>query len=443
MRIPRVTEVERFVVKVPFTPRCLDWNAREVWRWQLIEICRVRTEDPDVVGYGESTYYYTSGNASDAAIARVIGENPLTLLHDDRLGLDLQMALYDAAGKAVGVPIYQLLPLPKVRDRCPLGWWNIDMSAEAFAAEAQEAASQGYRYHKIKGRPWFDIYAQIEAIGAVTPPDYRIDVDFNDFLLHVGNATPVLSELDRYDSILLYEGPIPQRDVEGYRLLRQKVKKPLAIHFGLPPFPTAMREEVCDGFVLFGGVNELIRQGMLAAAFEKEFFLQQVGTGITTAMIAHIGAVLTHARWPAITCMNNYSDDLLTDPLTISSGNVVVPVGPGLGVTIDEDALENFRVDPPYDIPERRHLMTVSWPGGRTVTYAHMKRQVPLGTPSYSHLQYGTGVRAESARHVWEDFLSGNHPVMARGVRMDVTLDDGSEEFARRYEDAEEGLLFD
>ena len=53
------------------------------------------------------------------------------------------------------------------------------------------------------------------------------------------------------------------------------------------------------------------KQGFLAGTFRKPFWLQLVGTGLTTALSAHLGAVLPYAQWPAISCLNNYSDDLL------------------------------------------------------------------------------------------------------------------------------------
>jgi L-alanine-DL-glutamate epimerase-like enolase superfamily enzyme len=441
--MPRIRNVERIVVQVPFTPRCEEWNPLLVGRWRILEIVRVTTDDPGLVGYGESTYHYTSGNASDAAIERVTGGNPAEFLKDDSLGVDLQMALYDVVGKALGLPVHALLPVPKVRDWAPLGWWNHDMPPEVVAEEAKEAVSKGYLAHKIKTRPWLDVFAQVEAVGAVTPPEYKIDLDWNDMLLNVGNATPVLQELDRYPRVALYEGPIPQRDVEGYQHLRRKVAKPIAIHFGLPPFPTAVRTEMCDGFVVFGGVQAVLQQGILSAAFEKSFFLQQVGTGLTTAMVAHLGAILTHARWPAITCMNNYSDDLLTEPLTIEGGQVRVPEGPGLGVTVDEAALEKYQMEPPYDLPERRHIITVSWPDGRRVHFARMTRPPASGSAPYSHVHFADGSRAEVGRQCWEDFLAGNHPAFLRGVRMDVRKDDGSAEFTSLYERALRGPVRD
>ena len=434
-----MTAVERVVVDVPFTPRTDEWNALLVWKWRLLQVVRVRTEDPEVVGYGESCFHYTSGRASDESAARAVGACPAALLGDDGLGLDLQMALYDVVGKATGLPVHALLPLPRVREWCPLGWWNTKMPPEVLAEEAREAYAQGYRFHKFKARPWFDVYEQVDAIAAATPADFRVDIDWNDMLLSAAYAVPVLRELDAHPRTALYEGPIPQRDVEGYRQLRAKVAKPLAIHFGLPPFPTAVHEEMCDGFVVFGGVAEVLRQGVLCAAFEKPFFLQQIGAGLTTAMLAHLGAVLTHARWPAITALNHYADDLLAEPLTIRGGCVRVPEGPGLGVAVDEDALERYRADPPYRLPERRHVLTVSWPGGRRVHFAHMTRPSPSASSPYSHLQYGEGSRAGSGRQCWEDFLAGNHPVQERGVRLDVWKEDGSAEWSRLYERAERG----
>lgn len=404
----KITDVERIVVDVPFTPRCQQWNAREVWQWRISEVIRVLTDAPDIVGYGETILHYTWGRVSDAAVERVKGGNPADFLGDDSLGAGLQMALYDVVGKALGVPAYRLFNMPRVRQWCPISWWNIDFPPEALAEEAKEALAKGYTALKTKARPWWDIYAQVEAMSAVTPPYFRLDLDWNNMLLNAGNAAPVLAELDKYERVAIYESPIMQRDVEGHRVLRQKTTRPIALHFGDPPFPTAVREEVCDGFVIGGGVASVLRQGTLAAAFEKPFWLQLVGTGLTTALSAHLGAVLPFAQWPSVNCLNNYADDLLAEPLTIQGGYVRVPDAPGLGVTVDEEALVRYRMDPPYELPKPRLLLSVVWPGGRVVHYA-------------------------SLRQCWDDCWVGNQPVQERGVTMEVHPDDGSKEWADLY----------
>ncbi len=414
----RIKDVERVVVDVPFTPRCQEWNAREIWQWRIAEIIRLTTDAPDIVGYGETILHYTWGRVSDDAIARVLGGNPAAFLGDDSLGAGLQMALYDVVGKALGVPVYRLFNLPRVREWCPISWWNIDMPPEAFAEEAREALANGYTAYKIKARPWWDVYAQVEAIGEVTPPHFRLDLDWNNMLLNAGNAAPVLAALDTYERVAIYESPIMQRDVEGHRQLRQKTTRPIALHFGDPPFPTVIRDEVCDGFVVSGGVASVLRQGTLAAAFEKPFWLQLVGTGLTTAMSAHLGAVLPFAQWPAVNCLNNYADDLLVEPLAILGGFVQVPDAPGLGIEIDEDALVRYRMEPPYEFPKPRLLLSVVWPGGRVVHYASM-------------------------RQCWDDCWAGNQPVQERGVTMEVHPDDGSQAWAELYARAERSPVRD
>jgi len=122
-------------------------------------------------------------------------------------------------------------------------------------------------------------------------------------------------------------------------------------------------------------------------------------------MSTHLGAVLQFAQWPAVNCMNNYADDLLVEPLVIRDGFVKAPEGPGLGVEVDEGALTRYRMEPPYELPRPKLLLSVIWPGDRVVHYNTM-------------------------RQCWDDCWAGNQPVQERGVRMEEWLDDGSAEWA-------------
>ncbi|HSH79072.1 MAG TPA: mandelate racemase/muconate lactonizing enzyme family protein [Herpetosiphonaceae bacterium] len=425
----RITDIERITLDVPFTPRTKPWNELLVGQWRVVEVIRIST-DAGITGYGETLPYYTFGNVRDETIAQLRGANPAEYLGDDSVGASLQMALYDVVGKALGVPAYHLLPkvfqapilrpVPelRVRDWVPIAWWNTKMPPEVLAEEAKAALAQGYIAHKFKARPWFDVYAQVEAISEVTPPHYKLDMDWNNMLLNAGNAAPVLTELDKYERVALYESPIMHHDFEGNRLLRHKTTHPIALHFGDPPFPTAVREEVCDGFVVHNGVAEILRKGTLAGAFEKPFFLQMVGTGLTTALMAHVGAVLPFAQWPAITCMNIWTDDLLVEPLMIRGGYLKVPEAPGLGVEVDESALERYRMQPPYRVEIPKTLLSVVWPGGRVMHFANMEQ-------------------------CWTDFWFGKQPVQERGVTFEVRPDDGSREWAELYARAERAPVRD
>ena len=171
---------------------------------------------------------------------------------------------------------------------------------------------------------------------------------------------------------------------------------------------TAIREGVCDGFVISGGANRVKKHGILAEHADMPFWLQLVGTGLTTIFSVHQGAVLSRARWPAIPCINIYSHPLVKD-LRIEGGHIEVPQEPGLGIELDLDAVEKFRVDPDFEKPVKRQIHTIIWPDGRKSNYA---------TGTYR-----------------DQFLAGKLPGFLPGVSLDARLDDGSDDFDREYGD--------
>ncbi|GAG14653.1 unnamed protein product, partial [marine sediment metagenome] len=253
---------------------------------------------------------------------------------------------------------------PKVRDWCPISWWSNDMPTEDWTEEIREALSLGYMSAKLKARPWRDFCAQIGTLARIVPSDFRFDADFNAFLRDAGTATPYLLELEKVPAVAIFESPIPQGDIEGNALLRRKITRPLAMHYGTPPIQSALREEVCDGFVIGGGTDRIRQQAALAAQVNKPFWLQMVGTGLTTAFMLHFAATLSHATWPGVTCHEIYIDDLIQDRIEIKQGFAHVPEAAGLGVVPDEEAIARYQVEPGYSPAPPRALYRVTWPSG-------------------------------------------------------------------------------
>lgn len=402
-----VKDVERIVLNVPFHPRCAHVKEVRVSDWSVVELCKVTTAS-GVVGIGETLPHYTWGRSGDEQFNRVRDRNLFDFLMDDSLGAGLQMALFDAAGKLLDVPCHRLMGA-KYRDACPVSWWAQDMKPEEWAAEAKTAEAHGFTSIKVKARPWFDIDRQLASVCEVVSPHFKLDADFNGLLLGVDLAAPLISRLEqKYSNLAIVESPIPQEDVEGNALLRQKIRTPIAMHMGNPPVMTAIREGVCDGFVIGGGVNRTLKDGILAERAQMPFWLQMVGTGLTTMFSVHLGAVLESARWPAIPCINIFSHHLLKE-FKVEGGQAKVPQAPGLGVELDWDAIEQFRVEPDFKKPVARQIHTILWPDGRQTHY-------PDG-----------GYRAV--------FLAGKLPPFLPGVSLERRLDDGSEEFDREYQE--------
>jgi L-alanine-DL-glutamate epimerase-like enolase superfamily enzyme len=411
----RIIDVELLTINVPLSERTRPWLELLVGQWSVVEICKVTTNVPGLVGFGETIPHYTWRKVTDAAIKRVIGGNPAEFMQDDHFGAGLQMALYDLVGKALEVPMHRLLSANTIRNRTPISWWSTKMPPEILALEAKDAVAAGYMSHKFKARPWFDVREQVKALAAVTPVDYKLDIDWNEMLLSPAEALPVLQELDKEPRIGIYEDPIMRLDAAGQKFLRSRVDHPIATHFNPILFPTWMKEDSLDAFVVdAGGVSRFMRDGLSLAGFEKNFWLQICGTGITTAYTTHIGSVLTHARYPAVTAMNIYADDMLAEPVKIEAGFAHLPEGYGLGLAIDEDAIERYRMQPPYSIDLLRKILTFRFASGYSRTFA------------------GTD-------HMWRDFrdTNGTLPTQSPGANLEVWEDDGSSAFDEQYRRAE------
>lgn len=407
-----ITDVEQMRLLVPFNEHHDLHMTRLSGDWRLVEVCRIHT-DAGLSGIGETVIEYTWGRSPEDLEERLVGTEPHTHLWDASLGAGPEMALWDLAGKMAGMPTHRLIG-EQVRARVPISWWCLDMAPEEWAAEAQKALDRGYTSMKLKGRPWRDIHAQLTALEAVIPKSMHLDIDFNSMLVDAGTAIPLLQELLSFVNVSIYETPIPQGDVAGNQQIRRHVPRPLAMHYGTPPIMTALRDDVCDGFVVGGALASVLESGTIAAVANKPFWLQLVGLGMTTAWAAHLGAVLSHALWPAITCFHIWEHDLLTESPVVERGYMRVPEGHGLGVTLDEKAVDRYRLDGKADRP--RQIFRISWPeeygDQATSTYA-----------GYEHdLQRG--------------FDLGNDPRFVRGSQMEIESDDGTKEFAAAFSEA-------
>ncbi|MBP85828.1 MAG: enolase [Planctomycetaceae bacterium] len=403
-----VRDIERIWVDVPYREVPQRNMIRELPHWTIFELCKV-TLDNGVTGVGETMCFYTWGETTDEDVNRARGRVASEIMWDDSLGAGLQMALFDAVAKSMEVPIHHLLG-QQVREDALISWWSIDMSPEDWLLETKDALAQGYTSYKFKARPWFDLEEQLRVVTAEVPDHFEIDVDFNTMLNDSAHAVRVCRELEKYKHLKILESPLPQGDVAGNKHLRAQTCIPIAMHVGNPPLMTALKEDVCDGFVMCGGASQIIHEANIIAEANKVFWMQLVGTDITAAWALHFAAVSTHARWPAVNCHNLYRHQLLEDPLKVEGGLCKIPEAPGLGFDVDWEAVEMFQIEPiskPYPHPDT--LIQVVWPTGEVDDYTH-------------GLQY------------WDEFIGGRRPVASPGVRMEIVPNDGSDEWRRRFE---------
>jgi L-alanine-DL-glutamate epimerase-like enolase superfamily enzyme len=403
----KIVDAERIALDIPFYA---DHVTRHMQRARThserVFVYRVVT-DNDIVGWGDSL----APHDTDAVVGRGLFD---VLLNDD-IGLGLQVAVTDAAGKAVDSPAHALLGT-KLRDRCPISWWDIDMPPEDWIAEAQEAMRRGYTSFKMKARPWRDIHDQIEQVGNVVSSDFKFDIDFNGFLLNEAAAETVLHKLDAHPNVGIFETPFRlMQDIAGAGRLRHRIRKPIVEHFR----EELVKADCCDGFVIGRGITEFRKEAALATACNKPFWIQQVGTGITTAFVTHLGAVLSHAQHPAITCHELWESDLLSHRLEVRDGYIDVSDAPGLGIEVDESAIARYRVDENEPDPKTKYraqkrILRVHWPGD-----------------SDQHR-----IWSFTDEDCYQDaFYAGNLPGFQPGVSLEYIEDDGSTGFNKEHDD--------
>jgi L-alanine-DL-glutamate epimerase-like enolase superfamily enzyme len=405
-----IESIERVTLNVPFRETPARAMEKEVSHWVYSEVLQVKLKS-GVVGFGETMLFYTWRTTSDEIVQKAIGKNAAEMMWLDDLGAGLQIALFDAVAKTLEIPVHALLG-SKIYDKTPLSWWNIDTSPEDMAAECKLAFDQGYLAYKTKGRPWFDLWEQMEQATKVVPPEFKIDMDFNDTLLDSDRGIEILKQFEHYPQVDIWETPIPQSDVAGNKRITAEMKAKVAMHYGNPKPLTVFQEKACDGFVLGGSARTLMEANAACRIADLPFWLQLTGTGITAAWSLHFGAVLSQAQWPAVNCHQLYTHNLLTEPIVVQAGKATVPDKPGLGFELDQSALENFRTNKPMNRPDPPRLIETTWPDGR---------RMYLG--SHGVLNF-----------ILKQANLGNIPFFERGVTTRVIPNDGSAKWKELYD---------
>jgi hypothetical protein len=112
--------------------------------------------------------------------------------------------------------------------------------------------------------------------------------------------------------------------------------------------------------------------------------------------------------------MHIWQDDLIEQPLEIAGGYMKVPDGPGLGVALDEAAVERLRLPDQSKLPTRpKRSYAVSWPAG-TAPGAGGK-----GVPA------GSGTVDGFESDLFREYGNGNFPRFPGKVRLEQVVHSG------------------
>lgn len=324
--------------------------------------------DEGIVGVGElASVFARRGtllcrDVDERFAPALIGRDPLDItnalrvmecrLPDGQLAIaGVEMALWDIAGKALGVPVYVLLG-GRMRDRIPLSYSVPYGEPEEMAEFALERAREGFRTIKVKVGQGLERDVEAvrlvrEAVGA----GHRVRVDANMAMTSAKEAIRFVERIMSVDPELL-EQPMPARDLRAMAEIRRSVPLPIMADESVGPPADAMeviRREAADIINVYvteaGGIQNAARIFTLA---EQGGLACMIGSmpelGIGTAAQIHLGIAMPNLDLDSDTCGSLYQqEDLLATPLRFEDGFACAPEGPGLGVELDPEAFERAK----------------------------------------------------------------------------------------------------
>lgn len=324
--------------------------------------------DAGITGIGEASSVFRRrgrllARDIDAVIApAVIGEDPMRIRHlaariehsidgVEEAKAAVEMALWDIAGKQLGVPVHVLLG-GKVRDRIPLSYSIPFGEPERMAAFAAERVRAGHRTIKVKvGNGQARDVAAVAAVRAAIGPDVKLRVDANMALPTAKDAIRLAAAIERFD-IELIEQPLAPRALAAMAEVRRAIGPPLMADESVRT-PADAIDVIRQGAADIANVYVSEAGGLLAAT---EIFTLcgaaglpcMIGSmpefGIGTAAQIHLGVAMTNLGPDSDTCGSLYhAEDLLLAPLRIEGGFAYPPEGPGLGIEIDMAVLARWQ----------------------------------------------------------------------------------------------------
>lgn len=256
-------------------------------------------------------------------------------------GLDI--ALWDIAAKAAGVPVHTLIG-PCRHTTVPVYASLLPYRDATLAARyAEQAVDEGYRYVKLHERDVASVAQSRAAIG----DDIGLMVDLN-CAFDLAGAVKFAHDVNRYHPMWLEEPLFPPDDYEAIQALSQSIDIPLAL--GENVGTTVEFERLLKhagiayaqpSVIKTGGITALLQLAQAAAKHNASLMPHSAYFGPGLLATLHVLATLEGA--PII---ERFYCKLAAEPCGASAqvnrGLMQVPQGPGLGFDPDPELLTRY-----------------------------------------------------------------------------------------------------
>ncbi|MGH2828935.1 MAG: enolase C-terminal domain-like protein [Actinomycetota bacterium] len=370
----RITDIKATTVTVPLDAPIRHANGAH-WGRFVRTIVEVST-DAGLVGLGEMGGGGESAEAAFAGLKQYLtGHDPFELeamrwkimnptasLYNNRTQLHaaLEFACIDLMGKALDMRACDLLG-GALRERVPFASYLFyryrdaesdaggEETPEEMVAHAQDLVRRhGFTTHKLKGGvfpPEHDV--RVYRALAEAFPSHSLRLDPN-AIWSVEESIAVARRIEDLRNDYLED---PTWGLDGMRRVRDRIGIPTATNTVVVNFEqlaSCIRTEAVDVILLdttfWGGLRQALKAGQVCEAFQWGIAVHSSGElGIQLATMLHLGALLPNLRFAGDAHYHHLADDIIEGgKMRYVDGAIAVPGGPGLGVSLDRDKLEQY-----------------------------------------------------------------------------------------------------
>ena len=276
----------------------------------------------------------------------------------------IDQALWDIKGKALGVPVYELLG-GKVRDRIRVYQSPSGDTAEALADDACRLVER-YGLTALKIGPfaaksdqstWHDQLEDAEhrlsAVREGVGPSVDIGVDPHAKIFEPARALEMAERLKAYRP-MFFEEPVRPENFEA--LAKLTAKSPIPIATGEAVFTKfQFRDLLAKGaadiiqpdMAVTGGLTEMKKIASMAEAHYVSIAPHNPIGPLATTSNVHFAATA-----PNFIVLEFHADDvgvrseILREPMKLEDGYLLLPDAPGLGVELNEEVFEKYPYRP-------------------------------------------------------------------------------------------------
>ena len=347
------------------------------WNWLFV---RIET-DAGIHGIGEGSLQY-----KDAALKSEIDEFGRWLVGQDPFQIEylwnamhrqvtwtggpvtmsaisaIDLALHDIKGKALGVPVYELLG-GKVRSQVPVyanGWFHGISSPQEYADRAKGVVDEGYRalkFYPFGGSQVATLEridrgaALVETVREAVGSRVEIAIDVR-AQLDMGGAIRAAQRLEPFD-IAWLEEPVGFDNVGSLCEMARAVRVPIATGEQLYTrweFRALLEEnavrivqpDICHA----GGISELKKIASAAETYYVTVAPHNSNGPISTMASLHLDASIPNCLMQEVfVAFLPLYNEMLTEPIVIEDGYARLPEGPGWGTDLKEERIEAY---PPH-----------------------------------------------------------------------------------------------